>query len=189
MELNPLEGIEGHHHAEAASRLQAFVAISVALLATFMALCHVKDDNVLQGMQQARAQKIDDWGFYQARNLRHEIALATQTQLSLDVLSAAAENKQAYTEAIAKYKTLAEEQDSKKEAVKKQAEADDVKYEVLEVFHHRFDLAEAFASIGIALLALSALTHKRWLFAIALFPAGVSVVFGLWGLITAMAAG
>ena len=51
-----------------------WVAITVALLATFMGICKVKDDNIVQAMQQAQADKIDHWSFYQARNIRQEIA-------------------------------------------------------------------------------------------------------------------
>ncbi len=45
--------------AKAKSRLNTLVAISVALLATFMGICKVKDDNIVQAMQQAQANKID----------------------------------------------------------------------------------------------------------------------------------
>ena len=39
------------------SRLNAIVATMVALTATFMALCNVKDGNIGQGMAQAQAEK------------------------------------------------------------------------------------------------------------------------------------
>src|SRR6266550_3390546 len=64
------------------SRLNTWVAITVALLATFMGVCKVKDDNIVQAMQQAQADKIDHWSFYQARNIRQEIAQAELTQLT-----------------------------------------------------------------------------------------------------------
>jgi Domain of unknown function (DUF4337) len=68
--------------AEQSSKyLNAAVAITVALLATFMGICKVKDDNIVQAMQQAQADKLDHWGYYQARNIRQEIAEATITQL------------------------------------------------------------------------------------------------------------
>ncbi len=69
--------------AAAHSRLNTWVAITVALLATFMGICKVKDDNIVQAMQQAQADKIDHWSFYQARNIRQEIAQATLSQLTL----------------------------------------------------------------------------------------------------------
>src|ERR1700730_3799810 len=69
--------------ARSTRKLNTLVAISVALLATFMGICKVKDDNIVQAMQQAQADKIDHWSFYQARNIRQEIAQATVTQLSI----------------------------------------------------------------------------------------------------------
>src|SRR5436309_7949462 len=69
--------------AASRARLNTWVAISVALLATFMGICKVKDDNIVQAMQQAQADKIDHWSFYQARNIRQEIAQAELTQLSV----------------------------------------------------------------------------------------------------------
>jgi len=68
------------------NRLDRKVALTVALLASFMGVCKVKDDNIVQGMQQAQADKIDHWAFYQARNLRQEQAHTTLLQLRLAAL-------------------------------------------------------------------------------------------------------
>jgi hypothetical protein len=38
-------------------------------------------------------------------------------------------------------------------------------------------------AIAISLLALTALTHKRWLYVLALFPTALGVLFGLAGLL------
>src|SRR6476620_7712147 len=62
-------------------RLNTFVAITVALMATFMGICKVKDDNLVQAMQQAQADKLDHWSFYQARNIRQEVAQSALDQL------------------------------------------------------------------------------------------------------------
>ncbi len=65
-------------------QLNTMVAITVALLATFMGICGVKDNNIAQGMQQAQADKIDSYSWYQARNIREEIARATIAQLTAE---------------------------------------------------------------------------------------------------------
>jgi len=57
MDIDPLETADAASH----SRLNSWVAITVALLATFMGICKVKDDNIVQAMQQAQADKIDHW--------------------------------------------------------------------------------------------------------------------------------
>jgi hypothetical protein len=78
MDIDPLNTVESADTTDRTSRrLNMLVASSVAILATFMGICKVKDDNIVQGMQQVQANKIDHWAFYQARNIREEIAKAT----------------------------------------------------------------------------------------------------------------
>src|ERR1700741_1280289 len=126
MEPDPLQFVEENsekkdsttkpYEVSSARRLNTMVALSVALLATFMGICKVKDDNIVQAMQQAQADRIDHWSFYQARNIRQEIAQATATQLSLTTASVARDS------AIARYKALAAEQATKKDSLRVQAE-------------------------------------------------------------------
>src|SRR5215467_11638772 len=54
--------------------LNALVAISVAITATFTALCNVKDGNIVQAMQQAQANGVDAWAYYQAKGTKLNIA-------------------------------------------------------------------------------------------------------------------
>ena len=71
MDVNPLEIIDSGKEAVALadqkSHLNTWVAVAVALLATFMGVCKVKDDNIVQAMQQAQADRLDHWSYYQAR--------------------------------------------------------------------------------------------------------------------------
>ncbi|MEO8652919.1 MAG: DUF4337 family protein [Ramlibacter sp.] len=87
----------------------------MALLASFMGICKVKDDNIVQAMQQAQADKLDHWAFYQARNLREELAKATVVQLRLQSGDRPTERKADYDQAIAQYEKLAAEQAAKKD--------------------------------------------------------------------------
>ena len=110
MDINPLDmavSADDAPQGAKASRLNPAVAIAVALLATFMGLCKVKDDNIVQGMQQAQADKIDHWAFYQARNLREEVARATLVQLRLQAAEKPAARQADYNAAIAQYEKLA----------------------------------------------------------------------------------
>ena len=70
--------------------LTSRVAITVALVATFLGICMVKDDNIVQAMQQAQSDRLDHWNFYQARNIRQDIAAAEATQLRLSASAASA---------------------------------------------------------------------------------------------------
>ena len=53
MDLNPMETVEAVNESSAAAndrsiaRLNTWVALTVAILATFMAVCQVKDGNIV----------------------------------------------------------------------------------------------------------------------------------------------
>jgi Domain of unknown function (DUF4337) len=186
MDIDPLETIEELQEDAAEHRehawLNAMVAISVAVLATFLGICNVKDDNIVQGMQAAQADKIDLWGYYQARNVREEIALATIEQLTLARSGRPEGERAAYDASIIKYQELAKSQNAKKEVLKTQAEEAQKTYDKLNFRDDQFDLAEAAIAIAIALLAVTALTHLWWLFWLAMIPSVFGIVMGVAGL-------
>ena len=163
-------------------RLNAAVAITVAILATFMGICKVKDDNIVQAMQQAQADKIDHWAYYQARNIRQEIAEATATQLELARPVSSSAGAAAYDAAIAKYRALAQDQATKKEALKAQAEQDQKTYDALNYRDDQFDLSDTLIAIAIAMLAVTALTRLWPLYWAALIPTAFGVLMGIAGL-------
>ena len=79
IDIDPLETIEELREDNARltsgnEKLNGFVAVTVAILATFLGIFNVKDDNIVQAMLQEQAHMIDYWNFYQARNIREEIA-------------------------------------------------------------------------------------------------------------------
>ncbi|OWQ85090.1 hypothetical protein CDN99_23040 [Roseateles aquatilis] len=190
MDIDPEELIESarqvHDLPESAppsqTRLNVAVALTVALLATFMGICKIKDDNIGQAMQQAQADKLDHWSFYQARNAREEVARATLTQLELQALGAPASAAEGYQQAIARYKALAEEQGRKKDELRRAAEEDQRRYDALNYRDDQFDLSDALLAIAIAMLAVTALTQMWWLYAAAMVPTVLGVVMGLAGL-------
>ncbi|CAN5436860.1 hypothetical protein BH11PSE11_BH11PSE11_22900 [soil metagenome] len=186
MEVNPLDAVETANEAQAkdrkTARLNMLVAITVAILATFMGICKVKDDNIVQAMQQAQANKLDHWAFYQARNIREEVAKSTVVQLRLAALGRGPAEQVAYRDAIQEYEKLAAEQNRKKEELRKQAEQDQKDYDQANVHDDQFDLSDALLAIAIALLAVTALTQQRWLYFAALVPTGFGIVMGLAGL-------
>jgi hypothetical protein len=162
--------------------LNQLVAISVALLATFMGVCKVKDDNIVQAMQQAQANKLDHWNFYQARNIREEVARSTIVLLSLAAQGKESVGNSAYSEAMQRYKVLADDQASKKEELKKLAEQDQRDYDAANFRDDQFDLSDALLAIAISLLAVTALTQLWWLYGLALVPTAFGVLMGLSGL-------
>ncbi|OUL23022.1 hypothetical protein BV378_24375 [Nostoc sp. RF31YmG] len=164
------------------SRLNSAVAIAVALITTFMAICKVKDDNLVQAMQQAQANKIDDWAFYQARNIREEIAKANVIQLKLQSASQSAAVKADYEKQIAAYQAIADKEDQKKQEQQVAAQKDQTTYDQLNYHDDQFDLADAFLSLSVSLLAITSLSQKKWLFYAALLPTIFGLMMGLAGL-------
>ena len=188
MDLDPLnppgqdEPLASAHADATARRLNTWVALTVALLATFMGICKVRDDNLVQAMQQAQADKIDHWSFYQARNIRQEVAQAQVDQLELIAAGQPEAARARFAPVIARYKVLVADQKQKKEDLRKQAEADQKTYDSLNFHDDQFDLSDALLAIAISLFALTSLTQKRWLYFLALVPTVFGVIYGLAGL-------
>src|SRR5690349_2636788 len=116
MEIDPFASTEAPDapdaaraaHDARARRLNTWVALTVAILSSFIGVCKVKDDNIVQAMQQAQADRIDDWSYYQAKNVRAEVAHATADQLRAIHADAGA---------IARYDSLAANEDTKREQI------------------------------------------------------------------------
>ena len=153
MDIDPLEVAKGDDTDDASfaqfRKLNQFVAITIALLATFMGICKVKDDNIVQAMQQAQANKLDHWNFYQARNIREEVAKGTLLQLRLAAPSQPASEQANYQKAIAQYEQLAAEQARKKDELKTQAEQDQKDYDAANFRDDQFDLADALLALSL----------------------------------------
>ena len=140
MDIDPVESATSADEDNAASRdrarsrLNTRVAFTVAVLATFLGICKVKDDNIVQAMQQAQADKIDHWSFYQARNIRQEIAQSAVAQLTITrsaSASASVAQRAQLDSAIDRYKALVTDQATKKDSLRVQAEADQKNYDAL----------------------------------------------------------
>ena len=185
MEIDPLNPPGSDENASGTSdararRLNTWVAVTVALLATFIGLCKVKDDNIVQAMQQAQADKLDHWAFYQARNIRQDVAQATLDELL--ARSPAVRQDSSSSALVAHYRALVTEQKAKKDSLRVQAEQDQRTYDALNYRDDQFDLSDALTALEISLLALTSLTQKRWLFGVALVATVLGVIMGLAGL-------
>ncbi len=163
--------------------LNNMVALMVALLATFLGVCKVKDDNIVQAMQQAQADKVDHWAFYQARNIREEVANAAIAQLQLALAGIDDTDRQkAYRAEIDRQTAFVKDQAAKKEEVRVQAENDQKTYDTLNYRDDQFDLSDALSAIALSLFAVTALTHNRRLLYVSMVPAGLGVLMGTAGL-------
>jgi hypothetical protein len=185
LDIDPMESVDSAKKSDNAesSKLNTWVALIVALLVTFTGVCKVKDDNICQAMQQAQADKLDHWAFYQARNIREEIGKATLATIELAPVPSDGSQRAARESALNRYRTLVADQAAKKDGLKQEAEADQENYDALNYRDDQFDLSDALVALAISLLALTALTQKRWLIWVALVPTALGVLMGLAGLI------
>jgi hypothetical protein len=183
MEVDPLESITDEPATPEGHRLNTAVAITVAILATFMGICKVKDDNIVQAMQQAQADKLDHWAYYQARTIRAEVAESTVVQLRLAMKNRSRADRDDYQREIAKFEAIAADQVKKRDELKHQAERDQQNYDAFNYRDDQFDLSDALLAIAIALLAVTALTRLWWLYWISLVPTAFGILMGVAGLL------
>jgi hypothetical protein len=161
--------------------LNSIVAASVALLATFMALCNVKDGNIVQAMAQVQAQAVDTWSYFQAKSQKQALAESTLDALRVQRELAPAAARALLDAKLAEYEAKVARYDREKADVEKQARGFEADYDALNVHDDQFDMADAFASVALALLGITALTKKRALLAVALGFGAFAVLFGVAG--------
>ena len=164
------------------SRLNSIIALLVAITATFMALCNVKDGNICQGMQQAQSNAVDQWSYYQAKGMKQNLAEATLDELQLQrTMLADPKFAALLDEKIASYQKQVKKYEKEKADIRKQAEGDQKEYDALNFHDDQFDMSDACLSVAIALFGVTALTKKRWLLGVALAFMFFGVLFGLAG--------
>lgn len=184
MDIDPIELKEqADDAAKSKSWLNTAVAVTIALIATFMGICKVKDDNIVQAMQQAQAKSIDTWSYFQARNTQAKDAQIAADQMKLTGLQAQGAAKVFAEERAKHYASEAVRLEGEKAKIKTEAEGYGAQYDSLNYRDDQFDLADALMAISISMFAVTALTQKKWLYFIALVPTFFGVLMGVAGLI------
>ena len=167
---------------ERSDSLHDVVAVSVALLAAFMAVTKVKDDNIVQAMLQAKSDAVDTWGEYQAKKIKQHVLELGRDQALL-LKAAASAPSPAFDDVIAH--DTAEIERYKREEAELQAKArkHEADYDTLNYRDDQFDLSDAALSVCLALFAVTALTGRRWLLGVAYVFAALGVIMGTAGLL------
>jgi hypothetical protein len=172
------EVIENASH----DRLHSMIAVLVAVSATFMALCNVKDGNVVQAMAQDQARQVDAWSYYQAKSTKMNLAESMLDQLGVQRAlagGAGAEVRATIDQKIATYKEAVGRYEKEKDEIKATAEGYQADFDKLNIKDDQLDMAEALLSIALALFGITALTKKRFMFGFAAAFAGLGVFLGL----------
>src|SRR5438477_330825 len=154
------------------TKINSRVALFVAITATFMALCNVKDGNIVQGMEQAQAHALDAWSYFQAKSTKQSIA-----ENSLELMKV--QNSQGSTEVIRKYEDEVNRYEKEKAEIKKQAEGFQKEYDDINLFDDQFDMTEALLTISITMFGITSLTQKKWLLYFAASVSLLGIILGV----------
>jgi hypothetical protein len=179
------EAAEGAVEKGGESKLNTTVAALVAITATFMAVCNVKDGNVTQAMAQAQTRAVNQWAYFQSKSTKQHMSEQMVDQLIIQRASASSTlGEQArgdLDKKITEYSALAKKYEHEKADIQAKAEGFEKEYDRLNVHDDQFDMSEASTSVAIALFGVTALTQKRWLLGVATVVAFFGVLCGLGG--------
>jgi hypothetical protein len=172
--------IELPNNHEEKNKLNNIVAISIVILATFMAVTKVKDDNIVQAMLQAKSDAVDTWSQYQAKRIRQSLLETSRDQATALRASAPAPAAALLDDQIHRYESEIARYRNEDTDLQKKAKELEAQYDALNFRDDQFDLSDASLSLAVAMLALVSLTGKRWLLS-------VSWLFGLFGFVMGLA--
>ena len=159
--------------------LNSLVAITVVIVSVFLALSHLKDDNLVREMAFVKADSVDVWNQYQAERIKlhnDENAVAALKLTHAEDPAAQAKEIARLDKQMAKY-TI------ESAALSAKARAADARYEALNFRHDQFDIEDGVLSITLALTAVAALTEIVWLLWVGWAFAGFGIVMGLAGML------
>jgi len=162
-------------------RLTNLVALTVVVFSVFMAICKVKDDNIVQAMQLAKADAVDLWNEYQAARIKLHFVESEQHQ---QLLFTEAGLLKGGTDDQADSRRLAAEAEHYRAEGKKLAErarGKEAEYDRLNYHDDQFDLCDAALSVSVACAAVAALT-SNWL------PLICAWLLGTFGMLSGIAA-
>jgi|CXWL01.1.fsa_nt_gi hypothetical protein len=190
--MNAVEGKvaeAGDRESGGNDRFNNRIALTIAVLASFLALSTIKSSNLSQAMDQAQAERNNSWAWYQAVRVREDMAsyeLAYLQRLARTQAPASQFPSEAGLLAaeIAAQETELAHVRARKDEVEQRARGAETQHAALSVLGDQYDLSDALIAIAMTLFAVCALAKARWLYWFALIPAVAGAVLGA----TAMAA-
>ena len=161
-------------------RLSNLVAVTVVILSVYMAVTKIKDDNINQAMQKAKAESVDAWAEYQSSRVKLHVDENGLAQLKLLETAGnfdkalAAKQTTDYETDIKKYQGRSKETRAKAESLEKE-------YDRLNFRDDQFDMSDAFSSIAVAVAAVASLVDSYWLLYVAWGSGALGMIFGFAG--------
>ncbi len=161
-------------------RLNDLVAVTVVILSVLMAVSNIKDGNIGQAMQKAKADSVDAWSEYQASRVKLHVDENSLSQLRL-FETAGNFDRTLGTKQAAEYEADIKKYEARSKETRAKAEELEKEYDRLNFRDDQFDMAEAFLSIAVALAAVAALVDKFLLLYIAWGSGALGMFFGICG--------
>src|SRR5215510_13493250 len=161
-------------------RLNDLIAVTVVILTVFMAVSKVKDDNINQAMQKAKADSVDAWAEYQFARVKLHVDENGLHQLRL-LESTGQINKELAAKQAAEYEADIKKYEGRSKETRAKAERLEAEYEKLNFRDDQFDMSDVFLSIAIAVSAVAALTDSFALLYFGWGSGALGIVFGMSG--------
>jgi hypothetical protein len=159
--------------------LNNIVALTIAILATFLALSAIKGGNIAQAIEQASAERNNSWAWYQAVRVREDMSTYVLAGLNRSLRTTPPQSEEAarLRAEIAEQEAEVSRVRERKDEVQARAEGAETEFAALSLIDDQYDLSTALISIAMSLLAVCVLAKARWLFVFSLLPglAGMGV--------------
>jgi len=160
--------------------LNRMVAVTVVILTVFMAITKVKDDNINQAMQKAKADAVDAWAEYQFARVKLHVDENGLNQLRL-LESAGQIDKALAAKQAAEYEADIKKYEGRSKETRAKAERLEAEYDRLNFRDDQFDMSDVFLSIAVAVSAVAALVDNFALLYFAWASGALGLAFGTAG--------
>ena len=157
--------------------LNRLVAVTVLLLSVAMGIAKIKDDNIVQAMQQTKADAVDTWNEYQAKSIKQHID--NTTLLNARLMKVAPEGEAA--KQLAQVADEAKHYTSRLKELGDKAKSMQSTYDKLGYRDDQFDLADALLSIALGVSGMAILAETFWLLAVSWVSGGLGLSFVIAG--------
>jgi len=161
-------------------RLNSMVAITVVILTVFGAITKVKDDNINQAMQKAKADAVDAWAEYQFSRVKLHVDENGLNQLRLLETTGQIDKTLAAKQA-AEYDADIKKYEARSKETRTKAEGFEAEYNRLNFRDDQFDMSDVFLSIAVAVSAVAALVDSFALLYFAWGSGAIGLGFGIAG--------
>jgi len=158
-------------------RTNNLVALTIAVLAAFVAITSIKASNVEQQMEQAQAERNNSWAWYQSVRVRED--MATYELANLQREARRMTNDPQLAAEITEQNAEIGRVRARKDEVQARAITAEAEHARLSTYDDQYDISGALISIAMAILAVCLLIRARWLFWFSLAPGLIGIAFGL----------